>query len=252
MRKLFVAGNWKMHKTVGEAVELVNGLKARVGDVTAVDVAVCPPAMALQAVIEAAKGSNIQVGAQNCHWLEQGACTGEIAPGMLADLGCQWVIVGHSERRHDFNEPDIWLNQKVKAGLKAGLKVMFCIGETLPEREGGWMDVVLEGQVMGGLAGLSEGQLDSVVLAYEPVWAIGTGVTATEGQAQEAHVFVRGVVKKYFGAAAAEKMRIQYGGSVKPGNAAGLLGQADVDGALVGGASLKADSFAEIITAVAG
>ncbi len=250
VRKPFIAGNWKMNKLVGDAVETVEALKPLVADVDAVDIAVCPTFTALDAVCKAAKGSNVQVGGQNCYIKESGAFTAEISPQMLKDVGCTWTIIGHSERRHIFGETDALLNEKVKYALAQGLKVMFCIGETLEEREGGSMNDVLKTQVTKGLEGLSEADFENVVIAYEPVWAIGTGVTASPAQAEEAHAFVRGVVADAFGAAVAESVRIQYGGSVKPDNAAELISNPNVDGFLVGGAALKADSFAAIVKAV--
>jgi triosephosphate isomerase len=204
---------------------------------------------ALRAVDEVLKGSNIELGAQNCYLKESGAYTGEISPQMLKDVGCAWTIIGHSERRQYFAEDDGLLNEKLHFALDSGLKVMFCIGETLEEREGGKMNDVLTRQVNEGLKGLKEDAFSRMAIAYEPVWAIGTGVTATPDQAQEAHAFVRGLVKEAFGATIADGLRIQYGGSVKPDNAAELLGRDDVDGALVGGAALKADSFAAIVKA---
>jgi len=196
---------------------------------------------------QALKGSNVQLGGQNCYLREKGAFTGEVSPQMLIDAGCQWVIIGHSERREYFKESDEFLNQKLKFALGAGLKVMFCVGETLAEREGGRMNEVLTRQITQGLQGLSAADFDNMSIAYEPVWAIGTGVTATPEQAQEAHAFIRSLVADQFGRDVADKVRIQYGGSVTPDNAATLMGQADVDGALVGGASLDAEKFAKIV-----
>jgi triosephosphate isomerase (TIM) len=247
VRKPLVAGNWKMNKLVGEALDLVNALKPLVKEVDGVDVVVCPPFTALYPVAEALKGSNIQLGAQNCYPKESGAYTGELSPQMLKDAGCAWTIIGHSERRQYFNESDEFLNEKLRFALASGLKVMFCIGETLEEREDGKMNDVLVGQVTNGLMGLSETDFDNMSIAYEPVWAIGTGVTATPEQAEEAHAFVRSLVQDQFGEAVAAKLRIQYGGSVKPDNVTSLMTKANVDGSLVGGASLKADSFAEIV-----
>ena len=247
MRKPLVAGNWKMNLLVADGVRLVNELKPLVAGITGVDIVVCPTFTALQAVGEALKGSNVELGGQNCYVKESGAFTGEISPQMLKDVGCSWTIIGHSERRQYFGESDALLNEKVKFALASGLKVMFCIGETLDERQGGKMNDVLARQVTQGLAGLTEANFDRMSVAYEPVWAIGTGVTATPEQAQEAHAFVRGLLKAQFGAAVADKVRIQYGGSVKADNAAELMAKPDVDGALVGGAALKADGFAAIV-----
>jgi triosephosphate isomerase (TIM) len=249
VRKRIIAGNWKMHKLIGEAVATVNELKALVGDVTTVEVVVCPVFTALSAVAKALEGSTIELGAQNCYKVENGAFTGEVSPQMLKDAGCAWTIIGHSERRKIFGEPDALLNEKLHYALAQGLKVMFCIGETLEEREGGTMNAVLSTQVNEGLKGLSEADFANVVLAYEPVWAIGTGVTASPEQAQDAHAFVRGIVAETFGGTIAGALRIQYGGSVKPDNAAELISKPDVDGFLVGGAALKADSFAGIVKA---
>ncbi len=249
MRTPLVAGNWKLNKKVGEAVELVTALKPLVKDVLGVDIVVCPTFTALQAVSEALKGSNIQLGGQNCYIKEKGAFTGEISPQMLLDVGCSWVIIGHSERREYFKESDELLNQKLKFAIASGLKVMFCIGETLSERESGQMQSVLSRQVTEGLVGLTEADFDRMSIAYEPVWAIGTGVTATPDQAQEAHAFVRALVAEQFGQSVASKLRIQYGGSVKAANAAELMAKPDVDGSLVGGAALEADGFAKIVKA---
>lgn len=247
MRKPLVAGNWKMNKLVGESLELVNALKPLVEGIEAADIVVCPVFTALYPVAQALKGSNIQLGAQNCYLKESGAYTGEISPQMLKDAGCTWTIIGHSERRQLFNESDEFLNEKLRFALATGLKVMFCIGETLEEREGGKMNDVLVRQVTNGLMGLSQADFDNTSIAYEPVWAIGTGVTATPEQAEEAHAFVRGLVQDQFGEAVADNVRIQYGGSVKPDNVASLMAKPNVDGSLVGGASLKADVFAEIV-----
>lgn len=249
MRVPLIAGNWKMHKRIGEAVHTANQLKALTEDVQGVEMVVCPVFTALQAVSKALAGSQIAVGGQNCYLKESGAFTGEVSPQMLLDAGCKWTIIGHSERRQYFHETDELLNQKLRFALSSGLKVMFCIGETLDERQGGKMNEVLTRQVVKGLDGLTEQQCASLAIAYEPVWAIGTGVTATPEQAEEAHGYVRTLVEKQLGATVARSMRIQYGGSVKPDNAAELLKKPDVDGALVGGASLQADSFAAIIRA---
>jgi len=248
VRRPLIAGNWKMNLLVADAVKRVNDLKPLVRD-AAGEIVVCPTFVALAAVADAARGSNIAVGGQNCYVKESGAFTGEIAPQMLRDVGCTWTIIGHSERRQYFAESDAFLNEKLKFALKTGLQVMFCIGETLEERQGGRMNAVLARQVTDGLAGLAEADFARVAIAYEPVWAIGTGVNATPAQAEEAHVFVRGLVRQQFGGTVADRLRIQYGGSVKADNAAELMAQPNVDGALVGGASLKADGFAAIVRA---
>lgn len=249
MRKPLIAGNWKMYKLIGEAVGTIEALKPLVAGVANVDIVICPVFTALSAACGAAKGSNLAIGAQNCYKAEKGAFTGEISPQMLKDAGCTWTIIGHSERRKIFGEQDDLLNAKLKYALANGLKVMFCIGETLEERESGKMNDVLGTQVIEGLKGLSTADFAQVAIAYEPVWAIGTGVTASPEQAQEAHAFVRGLVRQNFGAEVADSIRIQYGGSVKPGNAKELIAKPDVDGFLVGGASLEAKDFAAIIQA---
>lgn len=247
MRTPLVAGNWKMNKLVDEAVSTVEVLKPLVEGVSGADIVVCPVFTALQAVAKAAAGSNIQVGAQNCYSKASGAYTGELSPQMLLDVGCTWTIIGHSERRTLFHEADALLNEKLHFALDAGLKVMFCIGETLEERESGQMNAVLTRQVTEGLKGLQAGHFPNMSIAYEPVWAIGTGKTATPEQAEEAHAFVRGLVRGQFGEDLAAALRIQYGGSVKPGNAAELMAKPNVDGSLVGGASLEAGDFAAIV-----
>jgi triosephosphate isomerase len=230
-------------------VDLVNQLKPLVRDASNVEVVVCPVFTVLPSVRDALKGSAIALGGQNCFHEENGAYTGEISPQMLKDVGCTWVIIGHSERRAIFGENDELLNKKLHYALKSGLKVMFCVGETLAEREGDQMQEVLMRQTTKGLEGLSESDFANVAVAYEPVWAIGTGKVATPEQAQEAHAFIRGVVRAMFGGNVADNLRIQYGGSVKADNAAGLLSNPDVDGALVGGAALNADNFAGIVNA---
>jgi len=249
VRTPLVAGNWKMNLLIDDAVKTAGELKSLVADVSTVEIVVCPVFTALRAVSDALKGANVAVGGQNCYLKESGAFTGELSPQMLADAGCTWTIIGHSERRQYFGETDSLLNDKLRFALASGLKVMFCIGETLEERESGRMNDVLVRQVTEGLQGLTETDFTRIAVAYEPVWAIGTGVTASPEQAEEAHAFVRELVRDQFGAAVADGLRIQYGGSVKPDNAAELMAKPNVDGALVGGAALKADSFAAIVRA---
>lgn len=247
MRTPIIAGNWKLFKTSSEALELVRGLVPLVKDTKGVEVVVAPVFTVLSRVHDALAGSVVRLSAQDCYWEEEGAFTGEVSPKMLLDAGCSHVIIGHSERRQYFGETDATVNRKIKAAIAAGLTVLFCIGETLAERESGTTFDVLKRQVTGGLEGVPERDLARVVIAYEPVWAIGTGKTASDEQAQEAHAFIRKEVTALYGSAAAAAMRILYGGSVKPENIKGLIGQPDIDGALVGGASLKADSFAAIV-----
>ncbi|MCF7855282.1 MAG: triose-phosphate isomerase [Candidatus Pacebacteria bacterium] len=249
-RRICIAGNWKMNKTREEAVALVSELKEKVGHIQATDtdVVVCPPFTALWGVSEALAGTAIGVGAQNIHWEESGAFTGEISADMLTEIPVQYAIIGHSERRQYFNESDDTVNKRLNAALKAGLTPIVCVGETLEQRESGDTETVVDRQLSGGLAGISAKQMESVILAYEPVWAIGTGRTATPQQAQEVHAFIRRKVADSVGDVS-QRVRILYGGSVKPGNASELLAQPDLDGALVGGASLKADDFLGIIEA---
>ena len=246
-RKLIIAGNWKMNKTVAEATDLVGALHEAVGTQTDVDVVVCPPFTALEAVSNALADSLIKVGAQNMSPHDYGAHTGEINAGMLRDLRVHYVILGHSERREYQKECDTLVNAKTKAALAAGLKPIVCVGETLEQREANETENVVGTQIAGSLDGLTAEQLLDTVIAYEPVWAIGTGKTATSEQAQAVHAFIRSELAKLHSEDVAAKVRIQYGGSVKPDNAAELLGQPDVDGALVGGASLDARSFSDII-----
>jgi triosephosphate isomerase (TIM) len=245
-RRKFICGNWKMFKSPSEAAALVRDLRARLSD-TSVQVAVAPPSISLQAAKEALAGSLIQLFAQNCHWEKQGAFTGEISAPMIQALGADGVILGHSERRQYFGETDATVNKRLNSVLAERLHPIVCIGETLAEREAGRTWEVVSTQVRGALAGLSTEQLLKVTLAYEPVWAIGTGKVATTAQAQEVHGQIRGLLRELGGQAVADAVRIQYGGSVKPDNAADLLAQPDIDGALVGGASLKADDFAKIV-----
>ena len=246
-RKLIIAGNWKMNKTVAEALALVSSLKLELANIREVDIVVCPPYTALESVSKVILDSNLRLGAQNMSAQNFGAFTGEICAGMLKEFSVRYVILGHSERRQYQKESDALISKKALAVHAASLKPIVCVGETLAERESGQMEKVLETQVRGSLAGLTKEQMVETIVAYEPVWAIGTGKTATTQQAQDAHAFIRGVLAKMFDEAMAKKVRIQYGGSVKPNNAKELMGQPDVDGALVGGAALEARSFADII-----
>jgi triosephosphate isomerase len=252
MRRPFVAGNWKMNTIRADGVALAKAVADEVrGSKPAVDVAVCPPFPYLLPVGEALAGSGVWLGAQNAHHASPGAFTGEVALPMLVDCGCQWVILGHSERRQFFGETDAAINQKIQAALAAKLGVIFCVGELLDQRQAGQTEKVLETQMSGGLAGVANDAAAKLVVAYEPVWAIGTGVTATPEQAEGSHAFLRQWLAGRFNSGLAETIRIQYGGSVKPDNAKELLSQPNVDGALVGGASLKADQFLPIIRAAA-
>jgi triosephosphate isomerase (TIM) len=246
-RKLIIAGNWKMNKTVAEALALVDDLKRDLAGVKEVDIVVCPPYTALESVSKAILDSNIKLGAQNMSENNVGAFTGEIAAVMLKEFSVRYVILGHSERRQYQKEADALIARKAAAVHAANLKPIVCIGETLVEREGSQTEKVLETQVRGSLAGLAKEQMAETIVAYEPVWAIGTGKTATTQQAQEAHAFIRKVLAGMFDEGTAKKVRIQYGGSVKPNNAKELMSQPDVDGALVGGASLEVRSFVDII-----
>jgi len=249
-RRPLIAGNWKMHRNQGEAVALVLALKECLPARPVAEVVVLPPFTALVAVRNVLPpDGRFTLGAQNCHWEKEGAFTGEVSPWMLVDVGCTYVLVGHSERRHLFGETDAMVNKRARGALAAGLKPIVCIGETLGERDAGRTLAVCEGQLAGSLAGVSLEEMARVTVAYEPVWAIGTGRTATPEQAQEVHAYVREGLGRLFGNTVAQATRIQYGGSVKPSNAAELLGQPDVDGALVGGASLDAAGFAAICAA---
>jgi triosephosphate isomerase (TIM) len=245
MRTPLIAGNWKMYKTVAEATELVEGLLAGVGSASDREVLVCPPFTALHAVRSLLAGSAIRLGAQDLQPEAQGAFTGAISPLMLRDAGCSYVIVGHSERRQIFGEQDALVNRKLHAALANGLTPILCVGETKPERDAGRAESVVVGQLRGGLAGVDPAA--AIVVAYEPVWAIGTGDTATPADAQTMHATIRRTLGELLGAAAAAATRIQYGGSVKPDNVDELMAQDDIDGALVGGAALKADSFLRIV-----
>jgi triosephosphate isomerase len=248
MRKPVIAGNWKMYKTLGEAVDTAIALKPLVANSNHCEVVIAPVFTALKTVADRLEGSNIGVAGQNCSTeVEEGAHTGEVLASMLKDVGAKYVIVGHSERRQYYAETDAMVNRKTQAGISSGLTVIMCVGETLEQREQGSAENVVSTQLNGGLNGLTASDLDRIIVAYEPVWAIGTGRTATPEQAQEMHAFIRRVFAERHSQSAGEALRILYGGSVKPDNIAGLMKQADIDGALVGGASLKADSFAQIV-----
>ncbi len=250
MRRPFIAGNWKMNLDRASAVALATGLAKEAAGAQDVDLAVCPPSVYLDAVGAAIAGSNIALGAQNMYHEPEGAFTGEISAAMLGDLGCKYVILGHSERRHVLGETDAQINQKVHAALAAGLLPIVCVGELLGEREAGQTSDVIRTQFDGSMAGISAEQMSRTVIAYEPVWAIGTGKVATPQQAEEVHLDLRKIIAARYNEEVAQSVRIQYGGSVKPDNAAELLGQPDIDGALVGGASLKVELFMGIIGGV--
>jgi len=247
MRRPFIAGNWKMNLDRAAAVALAEGVAKGAEGVEGADLAVCPPFVYLGAVAKAVAGSKVALGAQNMYHQPEGAFTGEISAAMLADLGCRYVILGHSERRHVLGETDQEINQKVHAALAAGLTPIVCVGELLSEREAGQTFEVIRTQFDGSLAGLSAGQMLELVIAYEPVWAIGTGKVATPDQAEEVHLDLRKIMEERYNGEVAQSVRIQYGGSVKPDNAAELLSQPDIDGALVGGASLKVEQFLGIV-----
>ena len=249
VRKPFIAGNWKMNTTRSSAVALARELKASIGSIDGVDLAVIPPSVYLSAVSEVLSNDSIAVGAQNMYFEQKGAFTGEISAAMLKDVGCRYVLLGHSERRHVFGETDELINKKILKALTEGLEVIFAVGELLQQREAGETTEVVTRQITNGLIGVDAAGAANITIAYEPVWAIGTGRTATPEQAQEVHAMIRGLVGDLYDDATGEAMRIQYGGSVTPDNATDLLAQKDVDGALVGGASLKAEDFTTIVKA---
>ncbi|MEX2175941.1 MAG: triose-phosphate isomerase [Pirellulaceae bacterium] len=251
MRKKFIAGNWKMNTARADGVALAAAVASAVGTSTDVEVAVCPPSLYLEAVGQALAGSAVGLGGQNCYHEAKGAFTGEVSPAMLIDVGCKYVILGHSERRQIFKESSAEVNKKVHAALAAGLTPIVCVGETLDERKAGQTTAVVREQIELSLAGLATEQVQKLVIAYEPVWAIGTGVVATPEQAEEVHADLRKLLETRYTTAVAAAVRIQYGGSVNADNAATLLGQPNIDGALVGGAALKADGFLAIVTAAA-
>lgn len=248
LRKAVIAGNWKMNKTPKEAVELINGIKPLVADADC-DVVCCVPFVDLQAALETAEGSNIHIGAENVHWAESGAFTGEISANMLTSMGVEYVVIGHSERRAYFGETDETVQMRTRAALDAGLKVILCVGETLEEREKDITFEVISTQTKLALKGVTEDELKNIIIAYEPVWAIGTGKTATDEQANEVNHFIRELIEKLYSKSAADAFVVQYGGSMKPANAEGLLDQEDIDGGLIGGASLKPEDFAAIVKA---
>ena len=251
-RKKIIAGNWKMNVKPSETAALVKGVaEATAAAAGRVDVVCCTPAIDVPAAVAAAAGTGVEIGAENCHWEDHGAFTGEISTGMLLDAGAKYVIVGHSERRQYFGETDETVNRRARAAIAAGLTAIVCIGETLEERDAGRLQEVIRRQVNVGLKDVSAADCARLVIAYEPVWAIGTGRTATPDQAQEAHALIRSTLAALVGAETAETVRIQYGGSMKPGNAAELLAKKDIDGGLIGGASLKAADFAGIVAAAA-
>jgi len=249
MRKMIVAGNWKMNMNHQEARTLARGIADRFSDYTDVEIVLCPPFTSLSAVRDIITGTAIVLGAQNMHWEKKGAFTGEISSSMLLTLGCRYVILGHSERRAYFHETDDVVARKVKVALETGLTPIVCVGETRSEREEGVTEKVIETQIRGAFDGLTPERFDGTVIAYEPVWAIGTGLTATSQQAQEVHGFIRRLLREVLSGEVAERTRIQYGGSVKPSSARGLFLEPDIDGGLIGGASLDAESFAGIVTA---
>ena len=246
-RRPIIAGNWKMNKTTAEARDLAARLAPLVAGAKDRDIVLAPTFASLQTVAEAIKGTNMALAAQNMHWEDKGAFTGEVSAEMLLDLGCKYVIIGHSERRQYFGETDETVNKKVKQALKKGLLAILCVGETLAEREAGKLNEVISRQVTGGLKDISAGEMAKIVIAYEPVWAIGTGKTATPEQANEVHALIRQKVNALYSAEVAEGLRIQYGGSVTPENVSQLMAKPDIDGALVGGASLKPESFAALV-----
>ena len=247
-RKIFIAGNWKMNKTAAETAELASALKASLAQFAGkCEIAVCPTFTSLATAVEILKGSNVKVGAQNIHWADNGAYTGEISGAMLKEIGVEYVIIGHSERRQYFGETDETVNQRIKAALKYGLKPIVCIGETLAEREGGVTNTVLEKQIRGAFADISAADMDAITIAYEPVWAIGTGLTATDEQANETIGVIRAAIARKYGKRTANAVRIQYGGSMNPKNVKGLMAQPEIDGGLIGGASLKAPDFSLVV-----
>jgi triosephosphate isomerase len=246
-RKPVIAGNWKMYKTVAQTVRFFDEFKPLVRNAAHCEIVICPTFPALGAAVETARGSNVQIGAQNLHWEDEGAFTGEVSGPMIRAAGCSHVLIGHSERRQYFGETDATVNKRLFAALKAGLTPIVCVGETLDQRESAQTEAVLIQQLEGGLASLTAADFSRIIVAYEPVWAIGTGRVATPETASEAHALLRAKAARQFGSELAEGLRILYGGSVKPDNVEGLMAREDIDGALVGGASLKPDSFSAIV-----
>ena len=247
MRRVIIAGNWKMNKNISESIELSNSLKRSLADIVEIEIVLCPPFTSLSDVKEVIMDTNIRLGAQDVYWEKEGAFTGEVSAIMLKNVGCVYCIVGHSERRQFFHETNQTVNKKAKALLKEGIMPIVCVGEKLEERKAGKTFDVVKDHVENSLAGLTKNEILKTVIAYEPVWAIGTGVNATKEQAEEVHKYIRSLLARMYDKDVASEVRIQYGGSVKPENIKELIMQPDVDGALVGGASLKADSFTAII-----
>jgi len=247
MRQTIIAGNWKMNKTIAESLDLANSIKRSLYDIEDIEIVICPPFTSLSDVKDIIMDTNIKLCAQDVYWEKEGAYTGEVSPHMLKELGCEYVIIGHSERRQYFAETNETVNKKARAALANGLKPIVCVGEKLMERKAGRTFEVVKDHVENSLSGISGDEMLKVTIAYEPVWAIGTGVNATKDQAEEVHKFIRALLKKMFGDEVSQAVRIQYGGSVKPENIEELISQEDIDGALVGGASLKADSFIQIV-----
>jgi triosephosphate isomerase (TIM) len=247
MRKPVIAGNWKMYKTVQDTVQFIEQVKPLVQNNNQVEVVIAPPFIALADAVKTAQGSNVNISSQNVHWEKEGAFTGEISAGMLSNIGVRYAIIGHSERRQYFGETNQTVFKRTKAALQSGLIPIVCVGEILEEREAGKTGAVIQTQFTEGLGGLTPEEFSHIIIAYEPVWAIGTGKTATPEMAEEVHHQIRDLIQSQFGSQIAEGMRILYGGSVKPDNVKGLMSQPDIDGALVGGASLKADSFAALV-----
>ncbi|WP_130807518.1 triose-phosphate isomerase [Senegalia massiliensis] len=246
MRKPIIAGNWKMNKTISEGVDFVKQIK-HLGDNTDVEVVVCVPFVSLESIKKELKGSNVKLGSQNIHWEENGAYTGEISPLMLKEIGIDYAIIGHSERRQYFGDTDETVNKKVKTSLAHDIKPIVCVGETLEERENNTAEEKVKVQITKALDGISEKEMSDIVLAYEPIWAIGTGKTASSEDANEMIAFIRDIIKEKYDEEISETVRIQYGGSVKPQNVTEIMNQPDIDGALVGGASLKKDDFTELV-----